>query len=173
MPEILFDHAAISQALDLVADTIQSESSDSVCLIGIQLGGSVVADALQARLESKGLKVDRGNLDISFYRDDLDTIGPHPEVYPSLIPFDINGRTIWLVDDVLYTGRTIRAALGEIFDYGRPWAIRLAVLLDRGGRELPITADAVGLNFEATVGTSVKLIHQDDEWRIVKRRIKP
>jgi len=173
MPDMLYDHAAISQALDHLASAIARESAETISLIGIQRGGSVVADALQARLEQSGKYVDRGNLDISFYRDDLDTIGPHPEVHPSHIPYDINGKTLWLIDDVLYTGRTIRAALGEIFDYGRPWSVRLAVLLDRGGRELPINADAVGLHHEAPQGISVKLMHQGNEWRIIQQRVQP
>ncbi|MDX8411311.1 MAG: bifunctional pyr operon transcriptional regulator/uracil phosphoribosyltransferase PyrR [Mariprofundaceae bacterium] len=169
---MLYDYPAISLALDHLADAIRFESRQTISLIGIQRGGSVVADALQARLEHAGEQVDRGNLDISFYRDDLDTIGPHPEVHPSLIPFDINGKTLWLVDDVLYTGRTIRAALGEIFDYGRPAAVRLAVLLDRGGRELPISADAVGLRHEAPPGMSVKLVYAQSEWRIIQQRVQ-
>jgi len=173
MPETIFDQASIGKALDGLAATIGNSVEDAVYLVGIQRGGALVADALQARLQQAGVQVERGDLDISFYRDDLDTIGPHPEVHPSHIPFDVNGKTLWLIDDVLYTGRTIRAALGEIFDYGRPAAVRLAVLLDRGGRELPIMADAVGLRHEAPPGISVKLGYDASEWRIVRRRVRP
>ena len=85
-----------------------------------------------------------GTLDVSFYRDDFGQIGLHPQVKPSDIPFEVEGSHIILVDDVLYTGRTIRAAINELFDYGRPASIRLATLIDRGGRELPVTAQYVG-----------------------------
>jgi len=143
--------------------------ANELYLIGILRGGARVADALQRYLEQNGCKVNRGDLDISFYRDDLDTIGPHPEVHPSHLPFDLDGKTIWLIDDVLYSGRTIRAALGEIFDYGRPDRVKLAVLLDRGGRELPISADITGLYHEAPADVSVKLICHDPDWRIEQR----
>ncbi len=172
MPETIYGTAAISQALAALAERIALDASSTVSLIGIQRGGAAVADALQLRLECAGFVVERGNLDISFYRDDLDTVGPHPEVHPSELPFDISGKTVWLVDDVLYTGRTIRAALGEIFDYGRPARVRLAVLVDRGGRELPISADAAGLYHEAPAATSVKLLHAEKDWRIVQKRMK-
>jgi len=167
--DVLYDAAAIKAALDHMAQVMQAPD---VSIIGIQRGGAIVADALQQRLQRIGCEVARGNLDISFYRDDLDTIGAHPEVHPSSIPFDVSGRDIWLVDDVLYTGRTIRAALGEIFDYGRPDSVRLAVLVDRGGRELPIAADLTGLRHEVPAGTSVKLV-AGPSWRIEQRRVRP
>ncbi|MFQ5582610.1 MAG: bifunctional pyr operon transcriptional regulator/uracil phosphoribosyltransferase PyrR [Mariprofundaceae bacterium] len=172
MPDTLYDAAAIRRALDTLAEKIQADSASPVCIVGIQRGGAAVADALQQRLEQTGATVERGNLDITFYRDDLDTIGPNPEVHPSDLPFDVSGKEIWLIDDVLYTGRTIRAALGEIFDYGRPASVRLVVLVDRGGCELPIAAYASGLKHETTVGISVKLVYDDaNNWRIVQRRI--
>jgi len=167
MNDIAFDNAAVEQALGNMANALQA---DDVYMIGIEQGGARVADALQERLETMGCRVHRGNLDISFYRDDLDTIGPNPEVRPSHLPFDVTGKEIWLVDDVLYTGRTIRAALGEIFDYGRPACIRLAVLLDRGGRELPIAADYTGLTHATGDHYSVKLI-TDGDWRIEQHEV--
>ncbi len=167
MSDTIFDRAAVEQALERMANTLQA---DDVCLIGIQRGGAKVADTLHQRLESRGCHVERGNLDISFYRDDLDTIGANPEVHPSYLPFDVTGKMIWLVDDVLYTGRTIRAALGEIFDYGRPAGIHLAVLLDRGGRELPIAAGYAALTHKADVNFSVKLVTGGD-WRIERRKV--
>ena len=94
--------------------------------------------------EQLGVTMPLGTLDISFYRDDFSRIGLHPEVKPSRIPFEVEGRHILLVDDVLNTGRTMRAAMNELFDFGRPASIRLAVLVDRGGRELPIAARFVG-----------------------------
>ncbi|GMQ99610.1 MAG: bifunctional pyr operon transcriptional regulator/uracil phosphoribosyltransferase PyrR [Zetaproteobacteria bacterium] len=167
MSETIFDSETVEQALETMVRALQS---NEVHMIGIQQGGARVADTLQQRLESRGCHVERGNLDISFYRDDLDTIGPNPEVRPSHLPFDVSGKKIWLVDDVLYTGRTIRAALGEIFDYGRPASIHLAVLVDRGGRELPIAADCTGLFCEAGVNDSVKLV-TDGDWRIEQHEV--
>jgi pyrimidine operon attenuation protein/uracil phosphoribosyltransferase len=170
MADVIYDNAAVNAALDRMAHSMRGKD-DVVDLVGIERGGSRVADAIQQRLEAAGCTVQRGDLDISFYRDDLDTIGSNPEVRPSHIPHDISGRQVWLVDDVLYTGRTIRAALGEIFDYGRPDSVRLAVLLDRGGHQLPITADVAGLLHAADPGCSVKLVTEED-WYIEQRRVR-
>ncbi len=164
MPEVIFDTSAVNAALDRLAEAMRQDAV--VNLIGIQRGGARVADALQYRLEQSGQTVQRGNLDISFYRDDLDTMGANPEVRPSHLPFDLTNQQIWLVDDVLYTGRTIRAALGELFDYARPAGVKLAVLLDRGGRELPIAANVTGLEYETQPDCSVKLITDDAGWYI-------
>lgn len=124
-------------------------------MVGIHTGGHWVARALHARM---GLPEPLGGIDISFYRDDFSRIGLHPQVQPSSLPMSIDDRTVILVDDVLYTGRTIRAALNELFDYGRPQRVLLAVLVDRGGRELPIAADVVGQNLgELAPGQHVKL----------------
>lgn len=168
MSKVLFDHSAIDAALDAMARTI---SAPEVWMVGIQRGGAHVADAIQQRLQVAGVTVHRGNLDISFYRDDLDTIGPNPEVRPSELPFAINDRPVWLIDDVLFTGRTIRAAMDELFDYGRPASIRLAVLVDRSGRELPITADSTGFVHSAPAGSSVKLV-AGEQWQIEHRQVK-
>ncbi|MDQ6996142.1 MAG: bifunctional pyr operon transcriptional regulator/uracil phosphoribosyltransferase PyrR [Mariprofundus sp.] len=168
MSEILFDHDTVVAALEAMCVNIQCTE---ICLVGIQRGGAKVADAIQKRLEQSGNEVCRGNLDISFYRDDLDTIGPNPKVHPSELPFDISGKHIWLIDDVLYTGRTIRAAMGELFDYGRPASIRLAVLVDRGGRQLPIQADCVGLEYVAPANCTIDLI-TGETWKIEQRQVK-
>lgn len=169
MAKTVFDASQVSNALDTMAAAI---SGNELFLIGIQRGGAKVADALQQRLEAGGATIHRGNLDISFYRDDLDTIGPNPQVRPSHIPFDLTGKQLWLVDDVLYTGRTIRAALGEIFDYGRPASVKLAVLVDRGGRELPVQPDVAGISYPAQTGTSVKLVMEEEKWTIEQRQVK-
>jgi len=174
MSSILFDHDAVERALDTMSNAM---IGPDVYLVGIQRGGAKVADAIQSRLERRGDTVCRGNLDISFYRDDLDTIGPNPEVHPSDLPFDISGKDIWLIDDVLYTGRTIRAAMDELFDYGRPAWIRLAVLVDRGGRQLPISADCTGLKHIAPAECTVDLIVADSlqveqNWHIEQRQVK-
>ena len=111
-------------------------------LVGIHTGGVWIAERLRQQL---GVTTPLGQLDIAFYRDDFSRIGINPRVRPSELPFDVDGRHLVLVDDVLHTGRTIRAALNELFDYGRPASVLLAVLVDRGGRELPIEAHAAGV----------------------------
>lgn len=127
---------------------------DSPHMIGIHTGGVWVAERLHQRLE---LEQPLGTLDISFYRDDFSRIGMHPQVKPSHLPFTVDERDIVLVDDVLHSGRTIRAALNEIFDYGRPASVVLATLVERSGRELPIQPDVVGLHMPLKAGEHVKL----------------
>jgi pyrimidine operon attenuation protein/uracil phosphoribosyltransferase len=121
-----------------VRHAIEQLPPERVHLVGIHSGGAWLAQRLQKDL---GLAQPMGTLDISFYRDDFDKIGLHSQVMPSEISFSVAGKHLVLVDDVLYTGRTIRAAMNELFDYGRPASVKLAVLVDRGGRELPVQAD--------------------------------
>ena len=121
-----------------LAGQIEPHLTTHTQLVGIHSGGAWLAHRLQALLR---LKTPPGLLDISFYRDDFGRRGQHPQVKPSSMPLDVEDRPLILVDDVLYTGRTVRAAINELFDYGRPASIRLAVLADRGERELPIQAD--------------------------------
>ena len=128
--------------------------AENPLMIGIHSGGVWVAERLHQQLD---LHDPLGHLDISFYRDDFSRIGMNPQVKPSHLPFTVDDRHIILVDDVLYTGRTIRAALNEIFDYGRPASVTLAVLIDRGGRELPIEANVVGLKMELNGSENIKL----------------
>ena len=123
-------------------------------LVGIHTGGVWVAERLRQRL---GVATPLGQLDISFYRDDFSRIGVNPQVRPSELPFDVDGRHLVLIDDVLYTGRTIRAALNELFDYGRPASVLLAVLVDRGGRELPIEAHVAGSRLELPADQHIQL----------------
>lgn len=123
-------------------------------LVGIHTGGVWLAERLHAAL---GLKLPLGTLDVSFYRDDFSRKGLRRNVKSSDIPFDIDGCDVIIVDDVLYTGRTIRAAMNELFDYGRPGRIRLAALVDRGGRELPIAADFTGADISIAAGESIEL----------------
>ncbi|HET9122697.1 MAG TPA: bifunctional pyr operon transcriptional regulator/uracil phosphoribosyltransferase PyrR, partial [Acidiferrobacteraceae bacterium] len=108
-----------------------------------------------------GIQEEMGSLDISFYRDDFTQVGMHPEVKASHLPVPLDGRHVILVDDVLHTGRTIRAALNELFDYGRPASVILAVLVDRDGRELPIQADVRGRHISLPPGQHIKLICGD------------
>lgn len=120
-----------------LAELIRPTLTPDTALIGIYSGGAWIAERLCQLL---GLPDPAGRIDISFYRDDFAEKGLHPQIKPTAIAFDIDDRDLILVDDVLYTGRTTRAALNELFDYGRPASVRLAVLADRGGRELPIAA---------------------------------
>jgi pyrimidine operon attenuation protein / uracil phosphoribosyltransferase len=123
-------------------------------MIGIRTGGVWVAEKLHQRL---GIKQPLGLLDISFYRDDFSQIGVNPNVKPSHLPTQIEGRNIILIDDVFYTGRTIRAALNEIFDYGRPSQVVLAVLIERDGKQIPIKPDCVGTSITLDAGQRIKL----------------
>ena len=121
-----------------LAELIRPQLQANTLLVGIHSGGAWIARRLAELL---GLSGEIGLIDVSFYRDDFGEKGLHPQVKPTSIPFDVEGRSLILVDDVLYTGRTTRAAINELFDYGRPASIKLAVLADRGGRELPIYAE--------------------------------
>jgi pyrimidine operon attenuation protein/uracil phosphoribosyltransferase len=123
-------------------------------LVGIETGGAWIAEQLRQRIAPES---ELGSLNISFYRDDFTRSGLHPTVKPSSLPTDIDDRTIILVDDVLHSGRTVRAAMNEIFDYGRPRKIVLAILIDRGEREIPIQADIVGATTELDSGSHIKL----------------
>ncbi len=123
-------------------------------LIGIHSGGVTLAEQLSKHLK---LTSPQGSLDIAFYRDDFSQIGLNPTVQPSELPEDTEGRHIILVDDILYTGRTIRAALNELFDYGRPASVTLVVLVDRGERQIPVHADITGIAVELEAGEHIKL----------------
>ena len=135
--------------------------ADDVAVVGIYSGGAWLADRLARRLGS----TDLGYVDVSFYRDDVAERGLSAEVKPSQIPFDVEGATILLVDDVLYTGRTTRAAINTLFDYGRPAKIMLAALVDRGDRELPIAADFVAQ--QVKLGKQQQLVlHKQEDGRL-------
>jgi pyrimidine operon attenuation protein/uracil phosphoribosyltransferase len=123
-------------------------------MIGIRTGGVWIAEQMHRRLN---ISEPLGLLDISFYRDDFSQIGVNPNVKPSQLPTNVEGRDIILIDDVFYTGRTIRAAMNEIFDYGRPNQIVLAVLIERDGRQIPLNPDCVGTSIKLTAGQRIKL----------------
>jgi pyrimidine operon attenuation protein/uracil phosphoribosyltransferase len=138
---------AIASLADRVAITFSSDKP--LGIIGIRTRGEVLAQRLTQMLKARGFdQIERGTLDITLYRDDLSEIGPKPLVRPTAVDFDLAGMPILLVDDVLFTGRSIRAALSALSDFGRPAVIRLLVLADRGGRELPIQADFVGVTLK-------------------------
>ena len=135
---------------------------DNLVLLGIQRRGVSLAKMIAAAIKQvEGTEVPRGALDITFYRDDLSKLGPSPQVSSTEMPFDVNEKIIILIDDVLYTGRTVRAALDVIMDWGRPQAIRLAVLVDRGHRELPIRPDFVGKNVPTSHKEIIKVKVKD------------
>lgn len=142
------------QLLNAMAEQMRPLLSDDTALVGIHSGGAWLAERLHAMLQ---VKLPLGVLDISFYRDDFDRIGLHPQIKPTHIPFEVEGRHIILVDDVLYTGRTIRGAMNELFDYGRPAKITLAVLVDRGERQMPVEAQVVGARLALPAGHSLEL----------------
>ncbi|MDN3516112.1 bifunctional pyr operon transcriptional regulator/uracil phosphoribosyltransferase PyrR [Aquisalimonas lutea] len=150
--------APVPSLLDRMRDDLQAllhrRGIHDPAMIGIHSGGAWVAHELHRRLD---VGTPLGTLDIAFYRDDVGTRGVHPQVRPSNLPFAVDDRDIVLVDDVLYSGRTVRAALNEIFDFGRPRRVLLAVLVDRGERELPIAADVVGTRITLDQGQRVKL----------------
>ncbi|MGD8484722.1 MAG: bifunctional pyr operon transcriptional regulator/uracil phosphoribosyltransferase PyrR [Thioalkalispiraceae bacterium] len=159
----------VQQLLDKMSaelrSLLDSRNITDPLMIGIHTGGVWVAEALHKQL---GLNQPLGTLNITFYRDDFTRIGIHPQVEPSNLPFNIDERHIILVDDVLHTGRTIRAALNEIFDYGRPASVILAVLVERCGNELPIAADVKGERVELVANQNIKLTGPDKLELVIK-----
>jgi pyrimidine operon attenuation protein / uracil phosphoribosyltransferase len=157
----LMDDAEIKRAVTRIAHEIveRNKGAGRIVLVGIAARGDDLARRLATEIQRiEGVEVPVGALDITFYRDDIGTRAEAPEVHETRISFDITGTTVVLVDDVLYTGRTIRSALDALVDFGRPDAIQLAVLVDRGHRELPIRADFVGKNVPT---------RQDEEVRVL------
>jgi len=149
----------IDAALERMAEALKPTLAREPAMVGIHTGGVWIAQKLHATL---GLTEALGTLDISFYRDDFSQVGVNPQVKASALPMNIDGRHVILVDDVLQTGRTIRAALNEIFDYGRPASVMLAVLIERDGRELPIEAQVVGEHLRLAKNKHVKLVGGPD-----------
>ncbi|MAX53805.1 MAG: bifunctional pyr operon transcriptional regulator/uracil phosphoribosyltransferase [Methylophaga sp.] len=155
---IALTHTQVQNLLnDMAADIREKLADKQPLLVGIHTGGVWVAKALQDILGDDFFDAPLGTLNIAYYRDDFTRIGMHPQVTPSDLPFSVDGRHLILVDDVLHSGRTTRAALNEIFDYGRPASVTLVVLVDRNGRELPIQADIIGKTVEVAKGQHIKL----------------
>lgn len=167
----------IRRAVTRVAHEIaeRNEGVGGVVLVGIRRRGVPLAQRVAATLaDFEGARVPVGSLDITLYRDDLSMRGPAPIVHSTSIPIDITGRTVVLVDDVIYTGRTVRAALDALADLGRPARIQLAVLIDRGHRELPIRADFVGKNVptasDEVIETRLREVDGGDDGVFIVRR---
>jgi len=162
---LILDKAGIDRALTRIAHEMleKSKGAKELGLIGIQRGGVHLARRLAAKIrEIEGVDVPVGSLDITMYRDDLSTRKSQPVPQATDITFDVQDKLIVLVDDVLFTGRTIRAALNSIMDYGRPKRVQLAVLVDRGHRELPIRADFVGKNLPTSAREKVEVMLAED-----------
>jgi pyrimidine operon attenuation protein/uracil phosphoribosyltransferase len=160
----ILDARALSRALQRMAVEVLelARGTDGLVLIGIQRRGVELAERIAQLIEqAEGVVVPRGALDITLYRDDLETVGPKPVIGETRIPADLSGKHVVIVDDVLYTGRTARAALDELADFGRPKRISLCVLVDRGGRELPIQPDIVGLRVPVNSGERVDVLVQE------------
>ncbi len=169
--QILLDAPALSGKIAEVADAMAGMIGDPkhAAIIGIRTRGAILARRVQSHLkQSRGWDLPLGALDITLYRDDISQLGSHPLVRGTNLPFDVEGKMILLIDDVLYTGRTIRCALDQIIDFGRPRAVKLAVLVDRGLREYPIQADFAALTLQTTPDQSVQvhLAEQDNADRV-------
>src|SRR5688572_1404991 len=168
-----YDTATVGWMIDELVSRIISDfsPSDALNIVGIRTRGETLASRVEAKLTSRGFsQIGRGALDITLYRDDLSEIGPRPIVKPTNLSIDIDGVPMVLVDDVLFTGRTVRAALHQLADFGRPSVIRLAVLVDRGGRELPIRADYCSLTLNELPRdqrVKVKLVENDGADEII------
>lgn len=166
--ETLLDARAVARTLRRMADEIVelNDGTDDLILVGIQRRGVQLAARIAADIaQREKTEVPQGALDITLYRDDLQTVGPRPVVGPTHLPWSVDGKVVVIVDDVLYTGRTVRAALDELADFGRPRRIALAVLVDRGGRELPIHADVVGRTVELAQGRHVDVLVEELDGR--------
>jgi pyrimidine operon attenuation protein / uracil phosphoribosyltransferase len=162
--KVIMDEMAVKRALTRIAHEIieKNKGVENVALIGIRRRGGPLAMKLARLIEEiEGIKIPVGILDITLYRDDLTTLSEQPQVHRTEVFFNINGLDIILVDDVIYTGRTIRAAMDALIDLGRPQSIQLAVLVDRGHRELPIRADFIGKNVPTSQSEIVSVLVQE------------
>jgi len=160
----VMDAAGIKRVISRLASEIveRNVGTSNLLLVGIRRRGVPLAERIADRIERlEGIRPPTGQLDITLYRDDLSTVGPRPVVNKTEIPIDVTDSTIVLVDDVLYTGRTVRAALDELVDFGRPRRVELAVLIDRGHRELPIQADYIGRELQTADNEIVKVMLED------------
>ena len=163
------DLPAVEKLIDKLTEALIPYFSDPdshPIIVGIETGGAWIAQRIHDRIAPA---TELGSLNISFYRDDFTRIGLHPRVKPSRLPPGIDDGTVILIDDVLHSGRTVRAAMNELFDYGRPKKILLAILIDRGEREIPVQPDIVGARLELDAGSHIKLEGPDDLRLVIKQ----
>lgn len=174
----IMDAEGVNRALIRIAHEIleKNKGTGDICLVGIRTRGAFLANRIKECIQKiEQVEVPVGILDITLYRDDLTRASSQPIVHKTEIPFNIAGKKLILIDDVLYTGRTIRAALDAVTDFGRPAQIQLAVLIDRGHRELPIRADYVGKNIPTAEDDSVKVLlteTDDQDDKVVVKKVR-
>ncbi len=168
--QVLMDEEEVRETLRRMAHEIieRNEGTDRLLVLGIRRRGVELAEAIRAHIEEEGqVAIPSGALDITLYRDDLMAVGPRPVVGESTLPLEgVEGRTVVIVDDVLFTGRTVRAAINELMDWGRPARIDLCVLVDRGGRELPIQPDVVGRRVEVRPDQIIEVLVPEQDGRL-------
>lgn len=177
MPKEILDSKDIKRVIRRIAHEIieKNKGTENLCLVGIQIGGVILAQRLASQIESiEGGKIGVGALDITLYRDDINIKKEQPVVKTTDIPFSITDKTVVLVDDVLFTGRSIRAAMDALIDFGRPAYIQLAVLIDRGHRELPIRADYAGKNIPTALNERIDVYldkeNKEDKVILISKR---
>lgn len=176
--KLILDAKGVDRALSRLTHEIleKNKGAEEIVLVGICSGGVPLSRVIQGRIRSiEGVEVPAGYVDITLYRDDLSRAGYQPRLKRTEIPFSIDDKKVVLVDDVLFTGRTIRAAMDALIDFGRPKNIQLAVLIDRGHRELPIRADYVGRNVPTARAETVEVLvgGETEEWKVVLRESGP
>ena len=162
--KLILNQQDIERALTRIAHEIieRNKTTDHLAIIGIRTGGTLLAKLLHQKIEDISQhKIPLGFLDITLYRDDLSEVGPQPNVKETKIDFDVTNKVIVLIDDVLFTGRTVRCGLDAVIDYGRPKCIQLVALVDRGHRELPIKADYVGKNIPTSLDDEVRVVFNE------------
>ena len=176
--KLILDAKGVDRVLSRLTHEIieKNKGAEEIALVGICSGGVPLSRVVQGKIQSiEGLDVPAGYVDITLYRDDLSRAGYQPRLKRTEIPFSIDEKRVVLVDDVLFTGRTIRAAMDALIDFGRPKNIQLAVLIDRGHRELPIRADYVGRNVPTARNETVEVIveGEPEEWKVMLRESAP
>ncbi|MGA6992605.1 MAG: bifunctional pyr operon transcriptional regulator/uracil phosphoribosyltransferase PyrR [Candidatus Deferrimicrobiaceae bacterium] len=176
--KLILDTKGVDRVLSRLTHEIleKNKGAEEIVLVGICSGGVPLSRIIQGKIRSiEGVEVPAGYVDITLYRDDLSRAGYQPRLKRTEIPFSIDDKKVVLVDDVLFTGRTIRAAMDALIDFGRPKNIQLAVLIDRGHRELPIRADYVGRNVPTARAETVEVLvgEETEEWKVVLRESPP
>lgn len=176
--KLILDTKGVDRVLSRLTHEIleKNKGAEEIVLVGICSGGVPLSRIIQGKIRSiEGVEVPAGYVDITLYRDDLSRAGYQPRLKRTEIPFSIDDKKVVLVDDVLFTGRTIRAAMDALIDFGRPKNIQLAVLIDRGHRELPIRADYVGRNVPTARAETVEVLvgEETEEWKVVLREAPP